>query len=581
MAEELTLATPDADQAALEPVADFRRPAATSIALWFAIAVLAAAGCLGIERELTLLWRCWTTDPLRSIGMLIPPASVILALRVWRQNGWELRGSWWGLPLIGAAFFVSILHQSAELFFTAGSALVSLIPLTLPVYLYGSGIVLLFAGARVWRKAWFPLALLLLSQPVPVLTSSMIDIPLQNISARVAREFATLIHFAPTTPQLRLMFSPDFGMFIAPGCDGIRGAVTLGYLALILGYLKRVTLRRWAAYVFGGVLLGYLFNFIRLCVLVIYYRIALGHPALEGVAKQADYVIGSCLFLLAILIFVRVASLKAEPASGDHAPPGEKPELRAGNSRSEKPAPSARNQFTRCAAFALLLFAVLALPSSALRLRQSAPASNLPSTASLARFPKQIGSFALTRTWYEQSGGQTLVESGAYSAPGSDEIILAVWVAPFVYYHDANSCWLARGLQPERVTSLPFVIAQGSSLDLSIGYYYDGVSDSIVVSVACTPGSCSQSQQVASKGHFSIFVLKPQASELAGGAVHPVPIMIRIDRPQPDRPQSGAPQSDRPHSSDPAAAETQAALTAEAQKFLSGLDPMSLSQAFQ
>jgi len=40
------------------------------------------------------------------------------------------------------------------------------------------------------------------------------------------------------------MFAPDFGMFIAPGCDGIRGAITLGYLALVLGYLKRVSLRR-------------------------------------------------------------------------------------------------------------------------------------------------------------------------------------------------------------------------------------------------------------------------------------------------------------------------------------------------
>jgi exosortase J len=563
----MALATPQAEAAALEPLADSRQPTAPSIALWCTIVFLAAAGCLGIERELALLWRCWTTDPLRSIGMLIPPASIILTLRVWRQNNWELCGSWWGLALIGGAFFVSILHQSAEVFLTAGSALVSLIPLTLPVYLYGSGIVLLFAGARVWRKAWFPLALLVLSQPVPVLTSSMIDIPLQNVSARVARDFATLIHFAPTTPQLRLMFSPDFGMFIAPGCDGIRGAVTLGYLALILGYLKRVSLRRWAAYVIGGVLLGYVFNFIRLCALVIYYRIALGHPALEGVAKQADYAIGSGLFLVAILIFIRLASLKAVPASADHARADEAQLLRANNLApgSSKSASSTRNLLTRCAAFVLVLLAVLALPSSALRSRHSAPASTQPSTASLERFPKQIGNFTLTRTWYEQSGGQTLVESGAYSAPGSDEIILAVWVAPFVYYHDANSCWLARGLQPERVTSLPYVTAQGSSLDLSTGFYNDGVTDSIVVSAACTPGSCSESQQVASKGHFSFFVLKPQVSELAGGAAHPVPIMIRIDRPK----------------SDTAAAAAQTALAAEAQKFLSGLDPMSLSQAFQ
>ena len=564
MAEELELANPQADQAALEPGAGSRWPTSLSVALWCCIAILAAAGCFGIERELALLWRCWTTDPLRSIGMLIPPASIILTLRVWRQNDWEMRGSWWGLALIGGAFFVSILHASAELFFTAGSALVSLIPLTLPVYLYGSGIVLLFAGTLVWRKAWFPLALLLLSQPVPVLTSSMIDIPLQNISARVARDFATLIHFAPTTPQLRLMFSPNFGMFIAPGCDGIRGAVALGYLALILGYFKRVSLRRWAAYVIGGVLLGYLFNFIRLCVLVIYYRIALGHPALEGVAEQADYAIGISLFLLAILIFVRLASLRAEPAPVDHATDDPGPQTRTHN-----PATRTKNLFIKCAALAVTLLAVLALPSSALRSRQSALASTASSTASLARFPKQIGSFTLTRTWYEQSGGQTLVESGAYSAPysanGADEIILAVWVAPSVFYHDANSCWLARGLQPGLLTSLPFVTAQGQSLDLSTGFYNDGVTDSIVVSVACTPGSCSQLQQVASKGRFSFVVLKPQVSELAGSAAHPVPIMIRIDRLHSDEPKTA----------------TQSALTDEAQRFLSGFDPMTLSRAFQ
>ncbi len=559
MADDLAIATLQADQAPLDPGAISGRSASPSIALWCAIAVLAAAGCLGIERELVLLWRCWTTDPLRSIGMLIPPASIILTLRVWRQNGWQLRGSWWGLAVIGAAFFVSILRASAELFVTAGGALVSLIPLTLPVYLYGCGVVLLFAGTRVWRKAWFPLGLLLLSQPVPVLTSSMIDIPLQEVSARVARAFATLIHFAPTTPQLRLMFSPDFGMFIAPGCDGIRGAVTLGYLALVLGYLKRVSLRRWAAYVIGGVLLGYLFNFIRLCVLVVYYRIALGHPALEGVAKQADYAIGSCLFLVAILIFVWLASLKEEkPAPADLVPEGQ---------RSTAPL---RNLLIKYAAFAILLLAFLVLPSSALRARQSGPDSALSSTASLARFPKQIGQFALTRTWYEQSGGQTLVESGAYSASGSDEIILAIWVAPFVYYHDANSCWLARGLKPDLVTSLPFVTAQGKSVDLSTGFYNDGVTDSIVVSVVCTPGSCSQSQQVASKGRVSFFVLKPQFGDLTGGAAHPVPIMIRIDQIQTNQPHSEASK-----------AATQSALTAEAQKFLAGLDPMSLSQEFQ
>ena len=454
MAGKLEIESPAPVESGLEPELESSRLAAPPLALWCCIAILAAAGCLGIYREIALLWRCWTTDPLRSIGMLIPPVSIVLTLRVWRQNGWQMRGTWWGLLVIGLSFILSLIRESALFFVTGGGALVSLIPLSLPVYAYGSGVVLLFAGTRVWRKAWFPLGLLLLSQPVPILSSSMIDIPLQNISARVARSFAMLIHFAPTTPQLRLMFSPDFGMFIAPGCDGIRGAVALGYMALVLGYLKRVSFRRWAAYVAGGVLLGYLFNFIRLCVLVVYYRIALGHPVLEGVAKQADYAIGSCLFLVAMLIFLLLARQKRQnPATANLAPAG------------GGPSPRVRNLFLKCAAFAAALLAVLALPSSVLRSRQPALASNLSSAASLARFPRQIGGFALTRAWYEQVAGKTLVQSGAYSAPGSDEIILAVWVAPSGYFHDPNSCWLARGLQPELLTALPFVTAQGKSVE--------------------------------------------------------------------------------------------------------------------
>ena len=487
MTENLQKTSPD--ELASQPSGAIGRPYAPSLALWCAMALVAAVGCLGIGRELTQLWRCWTTDPLRSIGMLIPPVSLVLTLRVWRQLGWLRRGSWWGLLAIGLAFALSLVRQSALVFVTAGGALVSLIPLSLPVYVYASGVVLLFAGAHVWRRAWFPLGLLLLSQPVSVLSSSMIDLPLQNISAHVARTFATLIHFAPTTPQLRLMFSPDFGMFIAPGCDGIRGAVALGYIALVLGYLKRVSLRRWAAYVIGGVLLGYVFNFIRLCVLVLYYRIALGHPAMEGAAKQADYVIGSCLFLVAILIFLRLARIEQEaPAASPAAPdvPG--------------PAPGARGLILKCATFAAALAFVLALPSSAIRSSRPATAAAVPLTG---RFPAQIGAFTRTRVWDEQAAGRTLVESAAYSAPGSDEIVLAVWVAPNVYFHDANSCWLARGLEPELLTTEPFATAQGRPIEFSEGFYSDGITDSIVVSASCTPGLCSQSQSAGRPAVFA------------------------------------------------------------------------------
>jgi exosortase J len=523
---------------------------AVVFAVWCGIAILAMAGCLGIYRELLVLWGFWTTDPLRSIGVLIPPASVVLTLRVWRRERWELRGTWWGIPVIAVAYILSWIRLNAMLAAVAGRVAVSFIPTSLPLYLYASGVVLLFAGTRVWRWAWFPLALLMLSQPVPILSNGLIDIPLQNISASVARHFATMIGLVPTTPQLRLMFSPDFGMFIAPGCDGIRGAVTMGYVALILGYLKRVSVYRWAAYVFGAIFLGYLFNFIRLCVLVLYYRAALGHPRLEDVAKQADYVIGSSLFLVATFLFLWLA--RREQPNPVPQPPRE----------PSKSAPRERSLYGKCAALAILLVATLSLPSSAARYSRKAA----PTPESLgARMPRQVGDFALGRTWYEVQNGVIVVESGAYSRPGSDEINLGVWVAPLLYFHDAQQCWFARGLTPRILVRKEFLVAGGGSIPLSTGFYEDGVTDSIVINGACSPSSCGQFQQVGQEGRFGFQFLMPPTKEFSASGAHPVSIMVRIGRPYSNIPKTA----------------TYGELSQEAQAFLAGLDLKGISRAFQ
>ncbi|MGA7342219.1 MAG: exosortase J [Terracidiphilus sp.] len=548
-AEETELLSPATGHAL--PEENLSRRVKPPLLFWCGIAALTAVGCLGIYREIVILWSFWTGDPLRSIGILIPPASIVLFLRVWRQTDWETRGTWWGLLVIGLSYLLSILKAYSMLYAVFGVGTVYLIPVSLPVYVYGSGIVLLFAGTRVWRKAWFPLALLLLCQPVPLLSNGLIDIPLQSISARVARSFATMIGFAPTTPQLRLMFSPDFGMFIAPGCDGIRGAVTMGYVALILGYLKRVSFLRWAAYVSGAVLLGYLFNFTRLCVLVLYYRAALGHPALESLAKQADYAIGSCLFLVATFLFLWILRRGGEgSASATTAPlPAEFP-------------PDNRKLWLKCAAFAAVVLLVVCLPTFALTDVRNGSAT----PASLAaRMPKQIGEFVLTRTWYEQQNGTPLVESGSYSAPGSDETTLGVWVAPLFKIHDITTCWLARGLHPEILVNRQYVTAHRNSIPLKTEFYSDGITDTVVLNAFCTPASCSQFQPLASRGQIGILLLKPQISEIAERGTHPVSIMIRIDK---------------LHQNVPKAA-TYDLLSTEAQRFLSGLDLNSLSSAFQ
>ncbi|HKF47810.1 MAG TPA: exosortase J [Terracidiphilus sp.] len=519
--------------------------------VWSGVAVTAAVGCIGFYREIFLLWTVWTSDSLRSIGILIPPLSILLTLRVWKQLGWERKGSWWGFALIGLAFGMSALRQFLLVNWNVGTASVSLLPASSPLFFYWTGIIVLFAGWRVGRQAAFPLVLMLLATTVPS-SVNVIDLQLQSVSAHVARGFATLIGFRPTTPALRLMFSPDFGMFIAPGCDGIRGAVTMGYIALILGYLKRVSLRRWILYVSGAVLLGYVFNFARLCLLVIYYKIALGHSSLEQVAKQADYVIGSSLFLIATVLFLRVARLK-DDKKDIQAPFGNAPTTDLAGMWS---------LVGKGAAFAVAVTLVASVQAQGLK---TLWADRNPLRWSPDLVPKQVGDFILSRTWYEQVAGIPVMETAAYSAPGSSEITLGIWVGHDPYPHNSQNCWMARGLSAGERALIALPTAYGQNVPFDISFYNDGATQTVVATALCSPRSCRQYPIRDDNKLVVLLLTRPNTATVPGEGGHPVAIIVRIDTPVKNASESAAYQD----------------MSAELRRFVSGLDLSQLSKAFQ
>jgi len=269
-----------AGQSAAAPQPQVRNQAPN---LWTAGAavVLIAAGLLAILPQLRELWAMWLSDALRSFGILVPPASLCLAVREWKREDWIAGGTWWGLVPITVAL-------SAGVFAYVSTGVV--------LFIYFSGAVLTFGGFGAWRRAWFPLLLLLFVDPVPRAFEYLVDEPLQVAGARTARAFAHLIDVPVNGDALKLMFSPQLGIFIAPGCDGLRGAAALGYMALVMGYLYRMRVWRWAAYVAGAVVLAYLFNLIRLCGVIGYYWFALRIPVLGKYGAEIDYLIGGILF---------------------------------------------------------------------------------------------------------------------------------------------------------------------------------------------------------------------------------------------------------------------------------------------
>jgi exosortase J len=542
-----------------------QKPGQRSRVFWSCLVLLVALGSLGLSPQFISLWNIWTIDPLRSIGMLIVPASFILILRIWWQSGWELRGTWWGLLPIAMAFFSIIFSQNLTFSWGAGPQTVNFFPHVLPLYLYASGVILLFAGFRIWKVAWFPLALLLFAQPVPAVVVHLFDLPLQNLSARIARSFATMIGFPPSSSEvLRLMFSPDFGMFIAPGCDGMRGAVTLGYGALIVGYLKRVSALRWILYVVGAVILGHIFNLLRLCTLVLYYRVALGHPALEQVAKQADYVIGATLFLLAGLIFFWAVLRK----DGKAIPETEASEaLETSESSAASVSPSravSRQMVWKIAVFAVIV-GIAAVPGvRAIKInRQSlaayVPSGNLTPQELDERIPKRLGNYTLTRSWQEQSSGVTVLEVAAYSAPSSSETTIGIWLP--ATGHSIHDSWTTHGESPEMRADKTFITADGRPVTFDTAMYSDGETDTLAGSTNCTPSFCKAS--VVGEGGMHLGFTK--ASDFTTRGVRFVPIFFRIERLHKDG----------------AKADIYNQLTVESQNFLSGVDFSELSQNYQ
>lgn len=504
------------------PDTEWRQPAWRPLLPWL---VIGFSGLLLVAGA--LLWRIWTADALRSIGMYFPIVSVVLILRIWRGLGWETRGSWWGLlPLYYAVIMAREGGNALQAVAFTPRIAVTLLPLGLTVFAYASGVVLLLGGVRVWRAALFPIALLLFVNPVPK-AFELVDLPLQFVSAHAAQSFALAIGVHPDVNQLRLMFAPGFGMFIAPGCDGIRGAVTLGYLALILGYLYRFSMRARTLWVISAVALAYVFNLIRLCFLVLFYRLALSFPGLQPHGEGADYLIGGLLFLSAATLFALVVRSKQQGQPGSRAPDAIRAQL--GRRWNGVRKTEVKNGPLHWQGAVLSLVVVASCFSAVRELAgivrgQSAPDRSELATAEV--LPEQMGKYRLLRTWSEQDWLSHLAYRwGAYSNgdPGN-EIDVALWLGPGVHYPIA--CHISSGERPawEEVRSLP--TALGGSATFAFYFYHQPEGQTLEATTICDSGGCNEHLLLPSQAGFAFagmgvrsFLFRPTST--------PLPIVIR------------------------------------------------------
>jgi exosortase J len=414
------------------------RPGGLSPVQFAALATaLAVLGLSIIWFTMVRLWIGWTTDALKSIGMVVPLVSLILILRVWKTLGWRTEGTWWGLALLIITAAVARVQQQVFLIMAVSPRCYTpMPPSSFMLFAYGSGVVLLLGGVRLYRAALFPILLLLLANPVPHAFSLFVDLPLQHASAHIARAFAMDLGYSLTPDHLRLMFTPDFGMFIAPGCNGIRGSVAMGFIALIAGYVYRFRWYASALVVMGAILLGYVFNLARLCLLVLYYVVALHFPSLQNKAKNADYLIGAALFLVATLLLFAVVHRLRD---------GRNPNALEAAVVPEQGRFQDRTGYARLAAMAVIV--LLGCTGLARAITTTHTPITLADTATV-QFPLRLGNYTLVRSWNETQFAGPVVYAWAQYAPADGGTPIALGISPLLGWHNPLLCHYIRGEAP-------------------------------------------------------------------------------------------------------------------------------------
>jgi exosortase J len=481
---------------------------------------LAVLGLSTIWPTLLTLWIIWTTDALKSIGMVVPLVSLILILRAWRALGWEAEGTWWGVLLLlismGAA---QVQRQGVLILVISPRWSTALPPPSLVLLAYGSGIVLLLGGIRLYRAALFPILLLWFANPIPHAFSLLVDLPLQHASAHIARVFASDLGYSLTPDHLRLMFTPDFGMFIAPGCNGVRGSVTMGFIALIAGYVYRF---RWYAnglIVTGAILLGYLFNLARLCLLVLYYVVALHFTSLQNKAENADYLIGAALFLLATFLLFTVIHHFREARNPNWA------DVAGGPRRGGLHDGTTSVRYARLGVMGVIVLrGFIGLPQANAAIHEAT--STVANVA--AEFSQRLGNYTLARSWNETLPTGTVVYVWGQYVPAGGGTPIAIGVSPVLGWHDPLMCHFIRGEHALWQGPLTVSTADAVPVNFSSAFYNDGVTQHIEASTQCIGTSCDEF--ATERTHFGFVYSRLEPISLFNAdPQQPTRVLLRVE----------------------------------------------------
>jgi exosortase len=168
----------------------------------------------------------WLTDGNYSHGLLVLPMAALIA---WQRRealaASPAHPSRWGLALVAASLGLLVGGTLGAEVFTTRVSLVAVI----------AGIVWFVWGGAHLRLVAFPLALLLLTIPLPEIIFNQIALPLQGLAAR-AGEAGLAAFDIPVLREGNVIVLATGSLEVAEACSGIRSLMSLVALAVLYGY---------------------------------------------------------------------------------------------------------------------------------------------------------------------------------------------------------------------------------------------------------------------------------------------------------------------------------------------------------
>jgi exosortase len=256
-------------------------------------------------RTVAFLATEWMSSPEASYGLILAATSLVVAFRRWpaflAQSTADGRGfAALGLAVLGALLF-TVGQLGADLFLTRVSLVVLL-----------AGVVWALAGGHAARTMVAPLVFLLIAIPLPTLVVNEVTLPLQLAASRVAEGLLQVIAI-PVYRDGNLLALPSGTLQVAEACSGLRSAVSLGAVGVLLAWATEPTFGRRVFLVALTLPIAVVMNGFRVAATGVYVEAA-------GRAPGADLhaFMGWVTFLVAIAALMALQRLVQAPVE---APP--------------------------------------------------------------------------------------------------------------------------------------------------------------------------------------------------------------------------------------------------------------------